>query len=355
MVIRPREVKRASAWPWAAGLFVACSAAVFAFLSLGGLQSDGGRLGQAFHAMFPGGDLNMRVRNEDERLRLTWNQRNPAVASATDGTLQIFDGQQHREVHLDGRQVADGSVLYRPLTNDVTFRLEVRGEQGGTSGSIRLLDGLSGQRAALDVSAPPAASNQQQLLGDAGRSADPGSPTLLRPNAEGSSDPYAASMTAGQLPADTNPVVPPPTQFRPVQRYETPRNIGTLTPTPGGTTINGWDTPAIRRAKQRTARVNKPAYLGAGYSAPRPLMQVMPRTSAIPAGTIQARTRVEVQVSVDLGGKVASAQVVSPGVNQILASSALAAARQWTFEPASSNGQRVPGDHTIVFEFRPER
>jgi outer membrane biosynthesis protein TonB len=42
-------------------------------------------------------------------------------------------------------------------------------------------------------------------------------------------------------------------------------------------------------------------------------------------------------------------------VNQSIAAAAVAAARQWTFVPASSNGQHVESDHTIVFEFRPQR
>ena len=137
------------------GLFVVCSGVVFAFLVMGGLQGDGGRVGQIFQAAFSSGDLNLKVRNEDDRLRLSWNQRNRAVASATDATLQIFDGQQHRDIHLDGRQVGDGSVLYRPLSSDVTFRLEVHGDQGSTSGSVRVLDGLPARQAILDVSAPP--------------------------------------------------------------------------------------------------------------------------------------------------------------------------------------------------------
>jgi TonB family protein len=85
------------------------------------------------------------------------------------------------------------------------------------------------------------------------------------------------------------------------------------------------------------------------------LMQVMPRTSGIPNGAIQSRTRVEVLVRVDPVGKVESARVVGGVSNESVASAALAAARQWTFEPASDNGHPVESDHTIVFEFRPQR
>ena len=352
MVMRPPAPKsKSSSWPWAAALFVATSATVFALLLLGGMRSDGGRVSQAFHTVFPGGDLNLRVGNDDDRLRLTWNQRNPIVAAASDATLQIFDGQQHRAVHLDGRQVADGVVLYRPLTNDVTFRLEVRGEQGATAGSVRVLDGLADQQP-LDVSAPKTAASHPgtspNTLADSkdANLKDPGAPTLIRPDA-GVSPPAA----------DTPVPVPPQHSARAAKHYETPQSIGTP-PDANGSTINSWDTSnKALRSKARTTLRGTPPVTGSGFIGPRPLMQVMPTTSAIPSGSIQSRTQVKVEVRVDPAGKVAAARVVSAGAGagEPLEAAALAAARQWTFEPASSNGQHVESDHTIVFEFRPQR
>jgi TonB family protein len=359
MVLRPTVPQKTFPWALAAALFMVSSGLVFAFFAMGGLHSDGGRIGQIFQSVFPGGDLNLRVRNEDDRLRLTWNQRNHVVSSATDATLQIFDGAQHRDVHLDGRQVEDGSVLYKPQTNDVTFRLEVRGEQGAVSGSIRLLDGLtSQQQPVLDVSAPaqtPLAAAPLPLQNSAAAvpptpyrevpAPNSGAPTLLR------DDSTALASDQAYAPVVTGSTTYPP--VRTPSRYETPQSVGQ-----GGTTINGWDTPVSTRtrAKRKYAPVfpSVGAPASAGYTPPRPLMQVMPNTHSIPNGTIQARTRVEVQVDVDQQGHVAAARVVGGEVNESIASSALAAARQWTFDPASNNGHRIDSEHTILFEFRPE-
>ena len=159
--------------------------------------------------------------------------------------------------------------------------------------------------------------------------------------------------TAGASPGVSKPGEP---------RYETPETVGTLNNS-GATRINSWDeTPAPRAPIKRsvpapTQPKATPEVRGslAGYVPPRPLMQVMPNTRAIPNGTIQARTRVEVQVNVDQTGRVSSAQVVSSGVNELISSAALSAARRWTFDPASNNGMRVNSVHTIVFEFRPEQ
>ena len=382
MVLRPQVVKKSFPWPWAAGLFVVCSGLVFAFLAMGGLQTDGGRIGQVFQTIFPGSELNLKVRNEDDRLRLSWNQRNRTVASASDATLQIFDGQQHRDIHLDGRQVADGSVLYRPLTSDVTFRLEVRGDQGATSGSVRVLDGLGGRQSVLDVSGPttptqPAVSDSalqaENLSAVPGPVKDAGAPRLIRqaPASKTSQTSEATLIPPAVAPAPgtqgTNYV--PRTQKAPAARYETPLNVGTFGTAGNGTTINGWDTSATRsRGKQRGAttagslsaaqpRVSAPqsAFPTAGYVPPRPRIQVTPNGRAIPPGTLTARTRVEVQVDVDQAGKVSEAHLVSTGVNEKISAAALSAAKQWTFDPASNNGQHVVSEHTIVFEFRPEQ
>jgi len=363
MLLRPPAPAKASPWPWIIGVFLVCSGLVFGFLALGGLQGENGRLGQMVQTIFPGSGLNLRVRNEDDRLRLSWNQRNHAVASATDATLQIFDGQTTREIALDGRQVADGSVLYRPLTNDVTFRLVVRGDQGSATGSVRLLDGLSSRQATLDVSSPiqtaavrppleaPAAAPVTDPTAPAVLR-DGAAPALLRDGAAAAAVPAAADPDAAYVPPVQKPVTPPVAKSSAPSRYETPATIGTYQPaeqapapnsdTTGGTTINGWDPVPVTRSKTKPRNA-------ASYTAPRPLVQVMPNVRSIPVGTLPVRTRVAVKVNVDSSGHVTAAHVTGPAVNAKVASAAISAARQWMFDPAKDNGRVISSEHTIVF------
>jgi TonB family protein len=63
---------------------------------------------------------------------------------------------------------------------------------------------------------------------------------------------------------------------------------------------------------------------------------------------------VEVEVRIDVSGRVSAAHLETPNVKPQLASAAMAAARQWTFQPATLRGQRVETSHTIIFEFRPD-
>ncbi|HEX3684363.1 MAG TPA: hypothetical protein VHU83_17645 [Bryobacteraceae bacterium] len=92
-------------------------------------------------AVPPGEGLGLRVEYEGERLLVTWSRTSPAVRSAAQGVLRIDDGGQHRDVLMDSTQVVVGSVLYKPASNDVTFRLEVQSNGGkSTVESIRVLD-----------------------------------------------------------------------------------------------------------------------------------------------------------------------------------------------------------------------
>jgi TonB family protein len=383
MLLRPPAPPKASHWPWALSIFLVCSGLVFAFLALGGLQGENGRLGQIVREVFPGTGLNLRVHNDDDRLRLSWNPRNHAVASATDATLQIFDGQLSREVHLDGRQVADGSVLYRPQTNDITFRLVVRGDQGSATGSVRLLDGLSSRQSTLDVSSPLQTASSRPAAEPL--PVDPAAPALLR---EGTNTPgettdpprqvapsaltetptgSASPLTAYVPPLKSvaaRPAAPKPS----VPHYETPETIGTIQPaaqTPlsagepkGGATINSWDPSPVSKAKAKP-RTQNPASAGFGdatktsFVAPRPLVQIMPNVRNIPAGTLPVRTRVAVKVSVDAAGHVTAARVAGAAVNPKVAAAAISAAKLWMFDPAKSNGRLVSSEHTIVFVLPP--
>jgi TonB family protein len=71
---------------------------------------------------------------------------------------------------------------------------------------------------------------------------------------------------------------------------------------------------------------------------------------------IQTSTDIEVEVRIDDGGHVAEAHVVNNVSNEskLLTNAALAAAKEWIFEPAKVNGKNVPSDHAIEFHFRPQ-
>lgn len=445
MVINTPQRRSGVPWLSTALVFVTFSAITFAVLAVKGTESGNGKIAQIMRVIFPSGDLGLRVESQGDRLLLSWNRRNTAVASASDGMLQIFDGTLHREVKLDGGQVADGSVLYKPLSQDVTFRLEVHGaEQSSAMGSIRVLDATASARETtpvLDLTSPaatPKAAAQgpplsplpvpdttravaEKVAADkaTARNAERGQVVVYRNPESTRVVPVPvrniANNTTGNVisnpgdnpekPSSTRPATqndasavpsvqqPPPAEAkvdtsnaertpdssagssrqnavasapRPASpRPDTPRQTavagsGSSQPPNAGSTINGWDSSAPEAPRPSpTAASTSASDLESKapvFVPPKPLSQVMPNTRSLAPGVISQATRVEVAVRIDNAGNVLSAHVLNENGNGkgALSGAAIAAARQWTFQPATLQGEKVESEHTIVFEFRPE-
>ncbi len=80
--------------------------------------------------------------------------------------------------------------------------------------------------------------------------------------------------------------------------------------------------------------------------------QVMPEVSASALKTIQGRLRVNVQVDVDASGSVSSAKVVKAGPSRYFADRALAAARNWKFNPPRKDQEASASEWMLRFQFR---
>ena len=110
----------------------------------------------------------------------------------------------------------------------------------------------------------------------------------------------------------------------------------------------------------------KPAPPAAARS-PRPVMnspastpsrgqvahKAMPDVSQKALETIRGKVRVSVKVNVDASGRVTNAAFEAPGPSKYFADAAIHAAKNWTFAPPSSNGEKVPSEWLLRFEFAP--
>ncbi len=133
--------------PWlsSAILFAIAAGATFAILLASGVPSSNSS--SFWRAVLPDTGLNMRLEGQGDRVLLSWNRRNSVVRSAQGAVLHIDDGAQHRDVHLDAAQVENGAVLYRPNSDDVSFQLQVRGQDGRTiADNLRVLDSRGAKR-----------------------------------------------------------------------------------------------------------------------------------------------------------------------------------------------------------------
>jgi hypothetical protein len=71
-----------------------------------------------------------------------WNRNSREVVAARRATLTIRDGRKQQTLDLDKTQLALGSTLYTPVTDDIQFRLEVYGaDNGSVSQAIRVPHG----------------------------------------------------------------------------------------------------------------------------------------------------------------------------------------------------------------------
>ncbi len=149
--------------PWLSSVIVFAIAAGATFALYVEGYATSGETPHFLRAIFPDTGLGLRVEGQGDRVLLSWNRRNALVRSSQGGVLHIDDGPQHRDVRLDPAQMANGSVLYRPGSDDVSFRLEVHGAQGAAiAETTRVLDGakaepLEVKNVVPDVSPAPAA------------------------------------------------------------------------------------------------------------------------------------------------------------------------------------------------------
>jgi TonB family protein len=60
-----------------------------------------------------------------------------------------------------------------------------------------------------------------------------------------------------------------------------------------------------------------------------------------------------VKVNVDPSGKVTDAAFETPGPSKYFADAAIRAAKNWTFVPAKANGENLPSQWLLRFEFAP--
>ena len=67
--------------------------------------------------------LNATLKNDN--LYIQWNRDSPAIKTAQRGQLEIDDGKYHKSVELDANSLQTGSVVYPPVSDNITLRFQV--------------------------------------------------------------------------------------------------------------------------------------------------------------------------------------------------------------------------------------
>ena len=111
-------------------------------LCLGGIEYQVLKVSAVRSAVALGADYApaLRVERRGSYLRVNWNRNAPSVLRAQSGALRITDGAETRELPLDAEQVRTGSLAYRPVTGDVSFRFDLVDGRTTVSESLRVIE-----------------------------------------------------------------------------------------------------------------------------------------------------------------------------------------------------------------------
>jgi hypothetical protein len=275
----------------------------------------------------------LNVQHMGKALRLTWNPR--SVSGKT--VLLIDDGESRRRMALDGRQVAHGSALYVPISNEVTFRLETP----RSADSIRIV-----APAPQAVSAPvPEVKPQPVKL--ARRKALPRRPKPVMQSADRIAfRPEALPIqTQAKISSPPMPVQPAPIPAQtpePVVPKSAPEPLVTVSYTaqPEPVRQGIGKIPVLRMFKRSHAL--EPA---------RPVSNIQPRLPRGLARQLHGESQIEVRASVDKFGRVSNIQPLSPDADDRLVRLVTEAVSRASFYPAQSNGRDVNSKLVLTFHF----
>jgi len=157
-----------------------------------------------------------------------------------------------------------------------------------------------------------------------------------------------SGVTAAR-PANQTLVAPPPAAVEPQRTaisVPAPSPAAAQAPAPaiGSATVTAPSTGPAARPVQNVLPL----------TPPRALRQVSPVVQEAVRRTMNRDVMVQIRVSVDENGNVVNAASLNQGnpIADALAGAALAAVKNWQFDPARRGQERVPGDVVLSFTFR---
>jgi TonB family protein len=319
----------------------------------------------------------------ENQWNLSWNRSAPVLLNASKGQVSIVDSYLHKELDLTLADLQNSGIVYYPVSNEFSVRLDLVQAQSGrtVSESIRVLAN------------PPLYSTGRELYGGAAFSDGLISNTAVvareprrrkqRDLSEGErSGARQGSSASGKVePASTlslrNFTPPPaPSRSETIVRSEFPaapgivtqvpvRNPGTLAflplapplPAPSATrqvTMPETTTSEEQHVAGTTGGTGAPTPPAAGQDRngvlepPTLIRRIEPKYPKI-AQEVHLRGDVQISAIVGTDGLIHNPQVVSG--SPMLASAALEAIKLWKYNPARINGHNVPSPTMVNVRF----
>jgi hypothetical protein len=106
----------------AAGLMIAAALALLWWQYRGASSEDEGTIAQSAPSHVA--SLGLAVSPGEGGWRITWDTNSPAARSSVRGVLNITEDSSHERIALNPSQIHNGATTYRPIGDDITFRLD---------------------------------------------------------------------------------------------------------------------------------------------------------------------------------------------------------------------------------------
>jgi protein TonB len=309
----------------------------------------------------PAAELTLRVEPSGTDLLLTWNKNSAAIANATHGVLSIHDGDKNENYDMDPTQLTTGSIIYTPVSGDVSFRMEVTGKNQ-TKTLTESVRSLRTRPSPMPDSKSPAPST---TAAKSNQTQQPAASPATSPSA---ANPPAISPTAA-APEEVTPPVPvkaAPKAFNAASltqrlRPASPTEIadanlaGAAPASQAGVNVNPnlsmfasapapvSPTPAPAPAARKTV----PA--AGGKVAPAQLVYRKEPEYPTMARQMNAKGQVVLEATIGPDGRVTSVKVISG--HPLLVQAARQAVMQWRYKPTLLDGQPVENTSQISLNF----
>lgn len=299
--------------------------------------------------------LSLRVERTTGGMLLTWNRDLPVIQDATKVVLSISDGDRHENIQLDPNQVRTGSILYPPMTGDVSFQMEVTAphQSKTTSESLRVLDPRPSPLAdPADALAQGPKPNAAKTVAN-GPAAAETAPAEENKSPEETAEPHAAPLKqfkTESLAERLRPAAPTDLPEAPAMA----RSGGAVPGNLPGIVPSQPSLPAPPKAPSPVAAVPAstiaapPLAQGGQLKPAQVVSRVEPEYPRI-ARQAGASGLVELQATIGADGKVKDAKVIKG--NAMLHRAALDAVLQWRYKPALLNGTPVESPVEIKLNF----
>jgi len=258
--------------------------------------------------------LALEVQRQGADLRVSWNRHSFAVARASDGVLEIRDGDlQVQQLHLDVDQLRHGSIFYTPANPTVQFRLE--------------------------VTDPDSAKTSETVL----------ALTASRLESRSGSSPGAGATKAPAPPQTTAPAGDQTASPGFAHDFGEPVRVAVVPPAANSASKSVPELPQPSRTPAAPMR------LAESYTPPQAMREVQPKLPPSANAEVTSLVEVQIRVQIDDKGAVTKAEPV-PGkerVNSVLVNAARDAALRWRFEPAWRDSRPVASEVVLKFQYRP--